>query len=134
MFKKGDKLTVDDDILCQGHTWVPATHQASGQTGFIPSRFVIKDDNSLRSQEWWFDLNKEETEERLMSPCYKPGTFLIRDSSDKVSLVLSVKSFIPETLVAYVYHYKIKRSDHGQFFISPTNPFANIPDLISFYR
>lgn len=132
-FKKGDRLRVDDNTKTAD--WWLATHLETNKKGYIPSNYVCVDDNSPQAQDWWFESDRKEADLVLLLPGNSNGTFLIRHAHDKKSHVLSVRQDRdPETGDPSVKHYRIKRLDNGGFYISPKKTFADLFDLIDFYK
>ncbi|KAM9703868.1 tyrosine-protein kinase Blk [Menidia menidia] len=128
-FKKGDKLKV----LQEDGEWWLAKSLITGNEGLIPSNFVARAD-SLEVEKWFFkDLSRKETERLLLAPGNKPGTFLVRESeTSKGSFSLSVRDNDREQ-GDVVKHYKIRCLDKGGFYISPSNPFPSLQELVKYY-
>lgn len=53
-FRKGDKMEIIGDS--ENCDWWHARHLANRAEGYIPSNYVVKDDNNPESQEWWFKV------------------------------------------------------------------------------
>ncbi|KAL3867800.1 hypothetical protein ACJMK2_040819 [Sinanodonta woodiana] len=132
-FKKGDKLEVDEEAS-QNCDWWVATHTVTKRTGYIPSNYVAKDDNSPQAQDWWNNLDRKEADKQLLLPGNPTGTFLVREAGDKASFVLSVRDHDQKANDACVKHYRIRRMDDGGYYISPKRTFRNMLDLIQHYQ
>uniref|UniRef100_A0A3B4UPG6 Tyrosine-protein kinase n=1 Tax=Seriola dumerili TaxID=41447 RepID=A0A3B4UPG6_SERDU len=139
-FKKGDKLKV-----LNGEWWL-AKSLLTGQEGYIPSNYVARAD-TLEMEKWFFkDLSRRETERLLLAPGNKAGAFLVRESetckefqwhlrkaySEKWSLSLSVRDHVTDQ-DDVVKHYKIRCLDKGGYYISPSNTFPSLQELVKYY-
>ncbi|XP_067677182.1 proto-oncogene tyrosine-protein kinase Src-like [Haliotis asinina] len=130
-FKKGDRLEIDESS--QNSDWWIATSVKTGQQGYIPSNYVCKDDDSPQAQDWWFNFDRKDSDKMLLLPGNKVGTFLVRESTDKSSHVLSVRDH-DKANEPCVKHYRIRKLDSGGFYISPKRTFQNMLDLIDHYK
>uniref|UniRef100_A0AAQ5YBC9 Tyrosine-protein kinase n=1 Tax=Amphiprion ocellaris TaxID=80972 RepID=A0AAQ5YBC9_AMPOC len=128
-FRKGDRLKV----LQENGEWWLAKSLVSGQEGFIPSNYVARAD-TLEVEKWFFkDLSRRETERLLMVPGNKPGAFLIRESETcKGSFSLSIRD-TGDDEGDVVKHYKIRCLDKGGYYISPSNTFSTLQELVRYY-
>ncbi|CAL1528120.1 unnamed protein product [Lymnaea stagnalis] len=133
-FKKGDLLEVDGSALTDEDDWWLATHLKSKNTGYIPSNYVIKDDQTPQSQDWWYDYERHDAEKKLLLPGHKNGTFLIRPATDKATYVLSVLHASSSKEDPTVKHYRIKSMDNGEFYISPNRQFEDLFHLVEHYK
>lgn len=131
-FKKGDKLEVDEaSTNCD---WWMARHLTTGLQGYIPSNYVSKDDDSPQAQDWWYNVERKEADKQLLLPGNPQGTFLVRESADKQSYVLSIRDHDPKLNDACVKHYRIRKMDNGGFYISPRRTFPGLLKLIQHYQ
>ncbi|XP_043962856.1 tyrosine-protein kinase Blk [Gambusia affinis] len=128
-FKKGDKLKV----LQENGEWWLAKSLLTDQEGFIPSNYVARSD-TLEVEKWFFkDVSRRETERLLLAPGNKPGSFLVRESETcKGSYSLSVRDNDQEQ-GDVVKHYKIRCLDKGGYYISPSNTFPSLQELVKYY-
>uniref|UniRef100_A0A8C3AB69 Tyrosine-protein kinase n=1 Tax=Cyclopterus lumpus TaxID=8103 RepID=A0A8C3AB69_CYCLU len=128
-FKKGDKLKV----LQENGEWWVAKSLATGQEGLIPWNYVARAD-TLEVEKWFFrDMSRRETDRLLLAPGNKPGAFVVRESETcKGSLSLSVRDYVPEQ-GDVVKHYKIRCLDKGGYYISPSNTFPSLQELVKYY-
>ncbi|XP_029966560.1 tyrosine-protein kinase Blk-like [Salarias fasciatus] len=128
-FKKGDKLKV----LQESGEWWLAKSLITGEEGLIPCNYVVRAD-TLEVEKWFFkDLSRRETERLLLAPGNKPGAFLVRESETcKGSYSLSVKDNVSEQ-GDVVKHYKIRCLDKGGYYISPSNTFPSLQELVKYY-
>ncbi|TMS12190.1 Tyrosine-protein kinase Blk, partial [Larimichthys crocea] len=128
-FKKGDKLKV----LQENGEWWVAKSLLTGQEGFIPSNYVARAD-TLEVEKWFFkDISRRETERLLLAPGNKPGAFLVRESETCAgSFSLSVRDHVSEQ-GDVVKHYKIRCLDKGGYYISPSNTFPSLQELVKYY-
>ncbi|XP_056283407.1 tyrosine-protein kinase Blk [Pseudoliparis swirei] len=128
-FKKGDKLKV----LQENGEWWVAKSLATGQEGLIPWNYVARAD-TLEVEKWFFrDMSRRETDRLLLAPGNKPGAFVVRESETcKGSFSLSVRDYVPEQ-GDVVKHYKIRCLDKGGYYISPSNMFPSLQELVKYY-
>ncbi|XP_074542052.1 tyrosine-protein kinase Blk [Halichoeres trimaculatus] len=127
-FRKGDRLK----ILQENGEWWLAQSLLTGQEGLIPSNYVARAD-TLEVEKWFFkDLSRKETERLLLAPGNKAGAFLVRESeTSQGSFSLSIRDHTPEGDV--VKHYKIRCLDKGGYYISPSNTFPSLQELVKYY-
>lgn len=124
-FRKGEHL----DILNNSQAdWWFAQSRHTQRRGYIPANYVARL-KSLQSEPWYFGKVKRiEAEKMLLFPTNCHGSFLVRDSESRPSdYALSVRD--GET----VKHYRIRRSDDGNFFIARTIAFRTLPQLVVHY-
>ncbi|KAK0042076.1 proto-oncogene tyrosine-protein kinase LCK [Biomphalaria pfeifferi] len=134
-FKKGDKLEIEHSNITDQEDWWLARHTRTNATGYIPSNYVVKADESPQSQDWWYNLDRHEAERRLLLPGHKTGTFLIRPAGDNLSYVLSVLDLgTTKGCDPTIKHYRIKTMDNGDFYISTNRQFKDLAALITFYQ
>ncbi|XP_034755929.1 tyrosine-protein kinase Blk [Etheostoma cragini] len=128
-FKKGDKL----QVLQENGVWWLAKLLVTGQEGYIPCNYVVRED-TLDIEKWFLrDMGRRETERLLLAPGNKPGAFLVRESETcKGSFSLSVRDNVPEH-GDVVKHYKIRCLDKGGYYISPSNAFPSLQELVNYY-
>lgn len=130
-FQIGDKFQLlDDKSDCD---WWYARHLESKQEGYIPSNYVVEDNDAPEAQFWWFSIDRREANKQLMNPKNLSGTFLIRNSTDKASYALSVRVLEPVSGDFVIKHYKIKRRDDFVF-ITQRLPFESLVKLVDYYR
>ncbi|XP_071117374.1 proto-oncogene tyrosine-protein kinase Src-like isoform X1 [Haliotis cracherodii] len=130
-FKLGDRFRVDE--TSQDSDWWMATNIVTGKKGYIPLNYVCKDDDSSQAQDWWFDFNRNDSNDMLLHAGNKPGTFLIRESTDKSTHVLSIRD-TDQHKKPCVKHYRIKKLDSGEFFLNPKTPFTSMIDLVNHHK
>ncbi|KAK5853028.1 hypothetical protein PBY51_006851 [Eleginops maclovinus] len=128
-FKKGDKFNV---LQANGEWWT-AKLLETGQEGFIPCNYVARAD-TLDVERWFYrDISRRDTERMLLAPGNKPGAFIVRESeTSKGSFSLSVRDHVPEQ-GDVVKHYKIRCLDKGGYYISPSNPFPTLQEMVQYY-
>ncbi|XP_076806007.1 tyrosine-protein kinase Src42A-like [Clavelina lepadiformis] len=128
-FKKGDEVEVLDKS--EGDWWkARLLHKhASNLIGYVPSNYVAAR-KSLDSYAWYFGSAKRSEAERLLLMSQnKHASFLIRDSeSTPGDFSLSVRD------QQAVKHYRIRRLDHGGYFIARRAAFNSLHDLILHYQ
>lgn len=59
---------------------------------------------------------------------------MLRVSTDKNALALSVLDFRTDTRTLDIKHYRIRKLDNGGCYISPKKLFASIRQLIDYYK
>lgn len=131
-FKAGDVFFTFRSFLNDSNIWIKATHQGSKETGFIPRKYVVADFKQNYLNDWWHNLNQTEAESLLSALHYGPGTFIIRTSSDKMSLVLSVRESEMGANTVKTQHYRINCTSDGKFRLSENLLFADMTALIKF--
>jgi len=132
-FKKGDRMILLGD--CENQDWWLAKNQTSGDEGYIPRNFVVEDNaESLRSQDWFFEMDRREADKELMLAGNPQGTFLVRAASDGSSLALSIRDYDQRTNDFVVKHYKIRKMDNGGCFIAPKRTFPHVVALVAHYK
>ncbi|KAJ6661202.1 hypothetical protein lerEdw1_015339, partial [Lerista edwardsae] len=124
----GEKL----EVLSSDGDWWLAKSLASGKKGYIPSNFVARA-NTLEEEKWFFKgLSRKETERLLIAPGNAVGSFLIRESeSNPGAFSLSIRDTSSQGDV--VKHYKIRRMDHGGYYICPRTNFPSLQQLVNHY-
>ncbi|XP_071757626.1 tyrosine-protein kinase Blk [Centroberyx gerrardi] len=129
-FKKGERLKV----LQENGDWWLARSLVTGDEGFIPCTYVARAD-TLEMEKWFFkNLSRRETERLLLAPGNKPGAFLVRESeTSKGAFSLSVRDSASAEQGDVVKHYKIRCLDKGGYYISPSNTFSSLQELVKYY-
>ncbi|XP_007190793.1 tyrosine-protein kinase FRK isoform X2 [Balaenoptera acutorostrata] len=131
-FRAGDKLQVLDT---SHEGWWLARHlekraDCSGQQlqGYIPNNYVAED-RSLQAEPWFFGaIKRADAEKQLLYSENQTGAFLIRESeSQKGNFSLSV---LDEGVVK---HYRIRRLDAGDFFLTRRRTFSTLNEFVSHY-
>ncbi|ESN98506.1 hypothetical protein HELRODRAFT_84516 [Helobdella robusta] len=131
-FRKGDRLAIigTNDM----DDWWLARHTTNGRQGYIPSNYVVLDDNRPESQDWWFSIDRREADKQLMLPGNPRGTFLIRKSQDNRSYALSIRDYVQELREVTIKHYRIRVMDDGGVYISPKRTFIDLLHLVEHYQ
>lgn len=133
-FEKGDLLEVDESALAEANDWWHATHLSTKKSGYIPGNYVIKDDSTPQSQEWWFNVDRHEADKVLLLPGNASGTFLVRQGKESTHDALSVLTIDKATQEPCVRHYRIKKMDDGGCYIAPTRQFSDLISLVEHYK
>lgn len=129
-FRKGDTMFVSD-VSSQ---WWLARHQRTGETGYIPSNYVLIDDGLPTSLDAWYNISRREADRRLLRVGNPKGTYLIRSSSEAQNYALSVRHYDQDRNMWVVKHYRIRILDNDAgYYISNRITFPNIKDLIDHY-
>ncbi|PAA76495.1 hypothetical protein BOX15_Mlig028072g3 [Macrostomum lignano] len=140
----GDLSFEKDEILyferedVEGWCWC---RNKDGETGFVPSNFVQRLDLGPESLPCWFDVDRHEAMSNLLMPGYKPGTYLLRPCHQQrvvAKYTLSVRSEVLNEntgeMRPTVSHYMVKAMDNGGYYISPSNRFDGMADLLEYYK
>ncbi|CAK7310769.1 Tyrosine-protein kinase FRK [Vulpes lagopus] len=128
-FRAGERLQVLDASL-EGW-WLARRLDGGGAgrpQGYVPSNYLAED-RSLQAEPWFFGaIKRTEAEKQLLHSGNEPGAFLIRESeSRKGDFALSV---LDERVVK---HYRIRRLDEGEFFLSQKRTFPTLNEFVSHY-
>ncbi|XP_071313577.1 tyrosine-protein kinase ITK/TSK [Trachinotus anak] len=118
--------------------WAVQDHQ--GNTGFVPSTYVVeKSGNNFERFEWYNkNITRGEAEELLMKEG-KEGAFMVRDSRQAGVYTVSVFTKAPGSngeKNPRVKHYLIRQSDTGEgaFYLAEKYLFSTIPELIHYHQ
>ncbi|XP_061610822.1 tyrosine-protein kinase SRK2 [Phyllopteryx taeniolatus] len=127
-FKAGDILeALDKDT---GDWWFAKalSGDSTSKQGYIPANYVAPV-ASIDAEPWYFPETKRlDAEKMLLTGKNQQGSFLIRNcESQKGELSLSVLDN------GKVKHYKLKKTDHGLFYISRSKPFETLKKLVHHY-
>lgn len=127
-FSAGDTLEALDKSA--GEWWFAKalTGISASKQGYIPANYVAPLE-SIDAEPWYFPETKRmDAEKMLMANGNQHGAFLIRNcESQKGDLSLSVLDS------GKVKHYKLKRLDNGQYFVSRTKAFQTLKELVEHY-
>ncbi|XP_060947712.1 tyrosine-protein kinase SRK2 [Limanda limanda] len=104
------------------------TGLSTSKTGYIPANYVAPVE-SIDAEPWYFpDTKRQDADKMLLAEGNRHGAFLIRNSeSQKGELSLSVLDS------GKVKHYKLKKKENGQYFVSTTRCFSTIKELVQHY-
>ncbi|KAL7637615.1 UNVERIFIED_CONTAM: hypothetical protein RMT77_012344 [Armadillidium vulgare] len=129
-FQKGDKMEVLSEA---DNDWWFARHMTNNIEGYIPKNYVASA-TSLECQDWYFGkIARKEAEKLLMAPGNLRGTFLIRMSEQAShGYSLSIRDWDAQK-GEHVKHYRIKKLDNGGFFITSSQAFRTLNDLVEAY-
>ncbi|XP_051952245.1 tyrosine-protein kinase SRK2 [Xyrauchen texanus] len=126
-FHAGDKLEPinksEDWWYVRGITGISANKQ-----GYVPANYVVPV-KSLDAEPWYFPETKRlDAEKMLLSDENQNGSFLIRNCESQTGeLSLSVLDN------SKVKHYKIKKLDNGGYFLSKSQNFSTLRELVEHY-
>ncbi|XP_035384956.1 tyrosine-protein kinase SRK2 [Electrophorus electricus] len=127
-FNAGDTLEALD--TSSGDWWRARalTGLSASKQGYIPANYVALVE-SLDAEPWYFaGVKRLDAEKFLLSGENQDGAFLIRQCESQAGeLSLSVLD------QGSVKHYKIKRLDNGQYYVSRTQTFPALRDLVQHY-
>ncbi|THD23481.1 Proto-oncogene tyrosine-protein kinase Yrk [Fasciola hepatica] len=130
-FQKGDTMFVLSDLSVE---WWFAKHQRTGESGYVPSNYVLVDDGLPTSLDAWYDIGRREADRKLLLVGNPKGTYLIRPSSEAQNFALSVRHYDQDKNMWVVKHYRIRMlDDNAGYYISNRINFQNIQDLIEYY-
>ncbi|CAL1585447.1 unnamed protein product [Knipowitschia caucasica] len=127
-FNTGDRLeTLNKDT---GEWWFAKalTGISSNRTGYIPANYVAPLE-SIDAEPWYFpETKRQDAEKMLLAEGNDQGAFLIRNcESQKGELSLSVLDS------GRVKHYKLRKLENGQYFVSRTKSFETLKELVEWY-
>ena len=123
--KKGQILLLLDDSCPD---WWYAKARGVVAQGFVPSNFVAEW-HLLELEPWYFGkFGRQEAEAILMKSHVENGDFLIRDSSRKHYLAMSVRNG------GIVSHYLIWPLQEGGFYIHFSTKFVSLRHLVAYYK
>ncbi|KAK7480860.1 hypothetical protein BaRGS_00027861, partial [Batillaria attramentaria] len=126
-FKKDDLM----ELLNDKGDWWKARH-VDGREGYVPYNFVALD-NTMKSMDWFFGtISRPESEQALKADTAGAGSFLVRESLRGNGLVLSVRG--PDEDSEQVFHYKIHSDEGKRCYISSSNVFSTVEDLINYHK
>ncbi|KAK2846301.1 hypothetical protein Q7C36_011155 [Tachysurus vachellii] len=127
-FRAGDQLEVVDQSSPDWWVARALSGISTGIQGYIPANYVAPLE-SLHAERWYFpDTKRLDAEKLLQAEGNEHGSFLIRDcESQHGELSLSVLD------QGRVKHYKIKRSDSGQYYVSKRRSFITLKELVEYY-
>ncbi|XP_037788477.1 tyrosine-protein kinase SRK2-like isoform X3 [Penaeus monodon] len=130
-FEKGDRMEILNDADAD---WWLARHMTHGIDGYIPKNYVAST-SSLECQDWYFGkIARKEAEKLLMTRGNLRGTFLIRMSEQSShGYSLSIRDW-DQQKGEHVKHYRIKVTDNGGFFITSSQAFRTLNDLVDAYK
>nr|XP_045597984.1 tyrosine-protein kinase SRK2-like isoform X4 [Procambarus clarkii] len=130
-FDKSDKMEILNDADAD---WWLARHMTRGTEGYIPKNYVASA-SSLECQDWYFGkIARKEAEKLLMTRGNLRGTFLIRMSEQSShGYSLSIRDW-DQHKGEHVKHYRIKVTDTGGYFITSSQAFRTLNDLVDAYK
>lgn len=124
-FRKGDQLRIINNQ--DGDWWQAELTSRPGKVGFIPSNYVVPM-SSLEAEEWYQGKIKRALAEKMVLNS-QPGAFLVRESeSQPGDYSLSVNDH------GNIKHYRIKKTETGEFFITRRATFTNLRELVEHYK
>ncbi|XP_057678516.1 tyrosine-protein kinase SRK2 [Corythoichthys intestinalis] len=113
-----------------GDWWYAKAHTgiSASKTGYIPANYVAALE-SIDAEPWYFPETKRlDAEKMLLTGKNEHGAFLIRNcESQKGELSLSVLDN------GRVKHYKLRKNEHGLYYVSMTKVFETLKKLVSHY-
>ncbi|KAM9704409.1 tyrosine-protein kinase FRK isoform 2-T2 [Menidia menidia] len=127
-FSAGDTLEALDKS--PGDWWVAKalTGVSASKTGYIPANYVALLE-SIDAEPWYFpDTKRLDAEKMLLAEGNQQGAFLVRNcESQRGELSLSVLDN------GKVKHYKLKKNEYGQYFVSKSKFFPTLKELVEYY-
>ncbi|XP_068120139.1 protein-tyrosine kinase 6-like [Hyperolius riggenbachi] len=129
-FKTGDRFQAVDSSK---EWWIveriTAIGSRTGEKGYVPANY-LGEEGSVQEQPWFFgDLSRTEAVNLLMKKGNTTGSFLIR-VSDKQGFVYALSVRMSDA----VKHFKIMRSDQGEYHLFHTHLFPDLTKLIDHYK
>lgn len=130
-FEKGDRMEIINDADAD---WWLARHMTRGSEGYIPKNYVASA-SSLECQDWYFGkIARKEAEKLLMTRGNLRGTFLLRMSEQAShGYSLSIRDW-DQSKGEHVKHYRIKVTDTGGYYITSSQAFRTLNDLVDAYK
>ncbi|XP_072301404.1 tyrosine-protein kinase FRK [Eucyclogobius newberryi] len=127
-FNTGDTLeAITKDT---GEWWFAKalTGISASKTGYIPANYVAPVE-SIAAEPWYFpETKRQDAEKMLLAEGNIQGAFLVRNcESQKGELSLSVLDH------GKVKHYKLRKLENGQYFVSRTKSFETLKELVEWY-
>ncbi|CAL8103640.1 unnamed protein product [Calicophoron daubneyi] len=128
--RKGDKLRVLDN---SDPEWWLVEHTQSGLVGYVPTSYLAMAD-SVEAEDWYFrSISRKDSERLLLLKGNIRGTFLIRESeTTNGALSLSVRD-IETQRGDTVKHYKIRKLDNGDVYITTKQILPDLKALVLHY-
>ncbi|CAK6968199.1 tyrosine-protein kinase SRK2 [Scomber scombrus] len=127
-FNTGDTLEALDKSA--GDWWFAraVTGISASKQGYIPANYVAPVE-SVDAEPWFFhDTKRLDAEKMLLAEGNQHGAFLIREcESQKGELSLSVLDS------GKVKHYKLKKLENGNYFVSRNRAFETLKELVHHY-
>ncbi|XP_039398011.1 tyrosine-protein kinase TXK-like isoform X3 [Mauremys reevesii] len=106
-----------------------------GNEGLIPSNYVTENErNNLEAYEWYCKNINRNQAELLLRQESKEGAFMVRDSSQKGALTMSVYSRCSGSHSGNIRHYQIKQNHSEQYYVAEKHLFPSIPELIQYHQ
>ncbi|KAM9354229.1 tyrosine-protein kinase FRK-like [Pholidichthys leucotaenia] len=124
-FNTGDILEALDKSTGDWWRARALTGISASKEGYIPANYVAPVE-SIHAEPWYFaDTKRLDAEKMLLAPGNEHGAFLIRNcESQRGELSLSVLDN------GKVKHYKLKKLDNGNYFVSRSRSFQTLKELV----
>ncbi|XP_067852686.1 tyrosine-protein kinase ITK/TSK-like [Heptranchias perlo] len=109
----------------------------NGQTGYIPSSYVVeKSPENLQAYEWYNKNMARNKAERLLQKEGKEGAFMVRDSRQAGMYTVSVFSKGASENTPGVKHYHIRKvvDTLKRYYVAEKHVFDSIPELINYHQ
>nr|XP_055043298.1 tyrosine-protein kinase SRK2-like isoform X2 [Misgurnus anguillicaudatus] len=125
--KEGDKLSV---IEKRGDYVLAKKLTGSLESGLVPANYVALVQDEFANYKWYYgNINRQKAESLLLASQNKTGSFLVRISeSHSDEYTISARS------ENRVFHFRIRRSAIGAYFVSEKISFATLDELIKYYQ
>lgn len=127
-FNTGDKLEVLNKDAGQWWFAKAVNGISANRKGYIPANYVAPVE-SIDAEPWYFpDTKRLDAEKMLLVEGNRNGAFLVRNcESQKGELSLSVLDN------GRVKHYKVRKLENGQYYVSRTKAFDTLKELVLWY-
>lgn len=127
-FNTGDTLEVLNKDAGQWWFARALSGISANRKGYIPANYVAPVE-SIDAEPWYFpDTKRIDAEKMLLAEGNRQGAFLIRNcESQKGELSLSVLDN------GRVKHYKLRKLENGEYYVSRTKSFDTIKELVEWY-
>ncbi|KAG5281847.1 hypothetical protein AALO_G00049450 [Alosa alosa] len=125
--KEGDKLSV---IEKRGDYVLAKKLTGTLESGLLPANYVALVQDEFAKYKWYYgNINRQKAEKLLLAQQNKNGSFLVRISeSHSDEYTISARN------EGQVYHFRIRRSAIGAYFVSDKISFATLDELIRYYQ
>lgn len=129
--KQGDRLTIES--INRSDVWLEVYNDRTNKFGYLPRNFITEETGIDDVLDAWFDIDRRNSEYKLLMADHPSGTYLLRPSSNPFRIVLSVLSVVGSKRTVKHFMIKYNRITNG-YYIGPKKTFNNLKDLIDHYK
>ncbi|KAM7539409.1 hypothetical protein Aperf_G00000054799 [Anoplocephala perfoliata] len=128
---QGDPLTVES--INRSDVWWETCNNRTGKLGFMPWNYITEEVGIRDVLNSWFDIDRRESEAKLLMADLPNGTYILRPSSNPLRIALSVLCIAGTTRT--VKHFIIRYDRTAKnYFISPSRRFHHLKELTDYYE